>query len=477
MAQNSAFPIAAALFNKALDLAFAIVALRVLGPGDAGKYAFVGVIAIYLDILLGFGMNTWLTREAARHPARWRPELWRVLRARALLWLLLAALAGAGGGALATLGTISAAEVLALALLVLALAPNGAAAALSAVFQAFERMEYPAAVTVQTTLLKVALGLLALALGFGFVGLAAVAIVVNVLTLLTLLALFQSVARPATASRSTGSIGGLLDLLRETSPFMVNNLLASLFFRVDLFLLRPIAGDTAAGWYSAAYRVVDGLTLIPAYFTLALFPDLARRATTDRAALARVYGRALKALLTLALPVSVGIWLLAEPLVELFAGRAYLPQSAWALAVLIWFLPFSYVNGVTQYVLIALDRQRFLTAAFLLATVVNFGANLLLIPRFGLLAAAALTVASELVLLGPFWWATTRELPGLSVLRLAWRPAAAAAAMGAVIAPLAQGPWLLAVPVGAAVYGGVLLALGGVDADDRALLRRLRAPT
>jgi O-antigen/teichoic acid export membrane protein len=475
VAQNSAFPIVATLCNKGLDLAFALVALRVLGPADAGRYAFVGVVTLYLDILLGFGMNTWLTRETARQGERWRTDLTRVLRARVALWALLAAATGASAAGATAAGAITPAEALALGLLVVALAPGGAAAALSALFQAFERMEYPAAVTIQTTVLKVALGLLALALGYGFVGLAAAAIVVNVLTLLSLAALLRTLALPAPAPPAPAAREGPLGLLRRTSPFLINNLLASLFFRVDLFLLRPLAGETAAGWYSAAYRVIDGLTLIPAYFTLALFPGLARRALVDRAALAHLYARALKVLLTLALPASVAIWLLAEPLVELLAGRAYLPQAAWALAVLIWFLPFSYVNGVTQYVLIALDRQRFLTAAFLLATLVNFGANLALIPRFGLLAAAALTVVSELVLLAPFLWAVRRELPQVRLLALAWRPGLAAAAMGGAMAPLVPTAWLLALPLGAAVYAAVLLALGGVDAEDRALLQRLRA--
>jgi len=33
---------------------------------------------------------------------------------------------------------------------------------------------------------------------------------------------------------------------------------------------------------------------------------------------------------------------------------------------MIWFLPFSFVNSVTQYVLIAIDQQRFLNQGFLI---------------------------------------------------------------------------------------------------------------
>jgi O-antigen/teichoic acid export membrane protein len=137
-------------------------------------------------------------------------------------------------------------------------------------------------------------------------------------------------------------------------------------------------------------------------------------------------------------------------------------------------LPFSFVNGVTQYVLIAVDRQLFLTIAFAVATAFNLAANLLLIPRWGYLGAALVTVLSEVVLLGPFWWAVTRHLTPIGLLSVAWRPALAALGMAAVVVPLTAWSWLASIPVGAAVYFGLLVLLRTFDADDRALLRRLR---
>jgi O-antigen/teichoic acid export membrane protein len=471
VAKNAAFPMATSLFNKGLDLAFAMVFLRVLGPAEAGNYAWIVVVIGYFDILQGFGMNTWLTREVARQPDHLGREIGRVLGARALFWLGVVLVTAALAGPLAGPLDVTPDKAIALLLLALAMAPAGLAAALTAVFQAYERMEYPAAVTVMTTVLKVALGLLALGLGYGFVGLAAVALAVNVLTLGALVVLFMDlVGWPRLRLAPRAGLG----LVGEAYPFMMNNLLASLFFRLDSLLLPPLAGDVALGWYSAAYRVVDGFNLIPANFTLALFPLLSRRGQADRAALARVYRRALKVLLLLGVPISVGTALLAEPLVLFFAGPAYVPQAAWALRVLIWFLPFSFVNGVTQYVLIAVDRQRFLTIAFLIATTFNLVANLIMIPRASYLGAALVTVLSEVVLLGPFWWAITRSLPPVSLPQLVWRPAVAAAGMALVVVPLAEWNWPLSIPLGAAVYGVMLAALGGFDADDRALWRRLR---
>jgi len=57
-----------------------------------------------------------------------------------------------------------------------------------------------------------------------------------------------------------------------------------------------------------------------------------------------------------------------------------------------------------------IDRQRWLTGAFIAAALFNIGANLLAVPVFGIYGAAAVTVLSELVLLGPFLWWTAREL-------------------------------------------------------------------
>ena len=151
-----------------------------------------------------------------------------------------------------------------------------------------------------------------------------------------------------------------------------------------------------------------------------------------------------------------------------------MPESAWTLQVLIWFLPFSFVNGVTQYVLIAVDRQRFLTIAFLIATAFNLVANLVLIsprqlPRGSPGHCPLGGRPARAVLVGDHAQPGAR-VPG----HLVWRPAVAAASMAAVVVPLADWNWPLSIPIGAAVYGAVLAAIGGFDADDRALWRRLR---
>src|SRR5262249_48337432 len=206
--------------------------------------------------------------------------------------------------------------------------------------------------------------------------------------------------------------------------------------------------------------------------TLALFPRLSRE--TD---LSHAYRLALRALLQVAIPLAVGIGLLSEPIVALVGGREYLPDSAVALSILICYLPFSYANGLTQYVLIAAGKQRMLTGAFAVALVFNLVANLLLTPRFSYVGAAWVTVASELVLLVPFRMAAAGVTRGVSLVQEARTPLLATLLMapGGWGLPDALHP-IAAIPAGAAVYLLALWSLGGIDATQRRLLLQFVRP-
>jgi O-antigen/teichoic acid export membrane protein len=468
--KNSAFPMATSLLNKTVDVAFALVMFRVLQAEGVGAYTFAGVLVGYVDILVGFGLPTLLTREVARERAAAGRYLGNSLAIRLVLWLacvgVVAVLVGPASEPLGITPPIA----LTIWLLLVGALPAIVSSGLTALFQAHERMEYPAAVTVVTTLVKVSLGLVALFGGWGYVGLAAVSVIGNVVTAAVLVGLYwMTIGWPRLEvdwrfSRSMATV---------SVPLMVNSLLNSIFFRIDAVLLKPMAGDVALGWYSTAYKFIDGLQIIPASFVLAVFPLMSRHAEGDRARLARIVTVSLKALLIVALPISVGTTLLAEPIILVFAGPSFLPQAATALQILIWFLPLSFVNGLVQYVLISVNRQRWITLSFLIGAAFNLGANLLLIPSYGYLAASAVTVLSEVVLLVPFWRVIRQELPPIDLVGLIWRPALAALLMALPVWAIRDWNVILAVPVAAIAYCGALLALGTFDAEDRSILRGL----
>ncbi len=490
IAINSAGPIAANLLNKLLLFVFAMLTLRVLGPRAAGEYYVAVTIIGFADILTNFGLNLLTTREVARQPETAGQYLSQTIVLRLILWIVMLPILGgylayrAGAFGSGAGNPISPEGVQAVALLAVSLIPANLNTAISSIFQARERMVLPAAVTIVSTLSTVSLGALVLLAGYGFVGLAAVSIVTNLITFAILLALAaRDGIRPEMRIRPA-FIWGMVGL---SLPLMLNHLLQTVFFKIDVLLLDQLLlrdGSTVVGWYQAAYKWVDALLILPAFFTMALFPMLSRRAADDPSGFRRAYTTALRWLVTLALPVAVVTTFLADGLVWALAGSEYVPQGGTALKVMIWFLPFSFANGLTQYVLIAMNRQRWITFSFVIAVLFNLLANWLVIPghdfgwlvipAYSYIGAAVVTILSELVLRIPFGWGL-RDVGAPPLLVLVWRPALAASVAAGILAgslELGAAQWLgfaLAVPA----YGLVLGLVGGVTEDDRAILARL----
>ena len=143
VARNSAFPMAASLLNKAVDLGFALIVFRVLQAEGIGAYTFAGVLTTYFDIVVGYGLATLITRDVARDPTQAGRYLGNATVLRLLFWL------GAVGVTALLVGPLGPAlgigEPLALAiwLLVLGLLPGLLSGVVSALFMAHERMDVP----------------------------------------------------------------------------------------------------------------------------------------------------------------------------------------------------------------------------------------------------------------------------------------------------------------------------------------------
>ncbi len=471
VAKNSLLPMATSLLMKLIDLAFALLSLRVLGPTGTGQYGWAITVWLLANTVTDFGLGILVTREVSRDRAQANRFLTNTAILRVLLWAASLVPVALLAGIYYIFFDLTVNTATALALLIIGMLPSSLAASLAFLFNAYEKFEYRIAVDFTTRLLAVALGVVALVAGFGFVGLATVAIVTNIFTLAAFWYLVRAILFKPQFEPDRQLVRWMFF---ESFPLMLNNLLSSLFFRIDILILKPFKGDAVVGYYQTAYKFIDALNFIPSNFTLAIFPVLSRMAANAKDAMLRAYVLSLKILLWIALPITVGTMFIARELILFFGGEAYLPESAIALQVLIWFLPFSFINSVTHYVLIALGQQRFLTRAFIIGVTFNVIANLMAIPPLSYVGAAGVTIFSEMVLLIPFYYAVRKNLASVPFISIAWRPMLASALMGVALWWLVERVGLLmAVPIVGVLYFAILIGLGALGEDERALLRRV----
>ena len=261
-------------------------------------------------------------------------------------------------------------------------------------------------------------------------------------------------------------------------PFAVTYVLSTLYWKVDVPILKLFRASVEVGWYSLAYKPFEALMFVPMSMLGVVLPVLAvyQRASQDRlrAAVAMFF----KALLMLGWPLSLGVLVLAYPLAGLWAP--FFHESIPALQILGLAYVFAFVNNAFIGALTVLDRQASYAKAAGAAMAVNLVLNLILIPPFGYMAAAWTTVATEMVLVGVGWWLTVKHLGSLHLPSASWRPILAGAVMGVVLYPLRNihgEAVLLVVLLGVGAYAAAAILLRAVTREEvefvrSALLRR-----
>ncbi|MBN1485943.1 MAG: flippase [Chloroflexia bacterium] len=471
--KNSLTPTIANLINKGVDTAFAIVVLHYLGQEGNGYYGLAAlIVARYLMTLTDFGLGTLTTREVARDPAAANRYLVNTTLIRWLLSVIsLPAVAAIIQLYRLTPNPLQPPAQAALWILTLSLFPASLSSSISALFYARERMEIPAFAGLLVNVLKVFAGVGVLLLGGGVVGLAGSALAVTTVNAL----LFVYLQRRLLFRPQLQFDPSLCRwMLRESLPLLLNHLLLWVIIRSDTFILQAHHGANTVGAYDAAYKLPSALSEVPYYIIMGLFPLLARFALKDRERLSHTVQLAGKMLLLLSLPLAAIASTMSQELILVLGGLDFLPDSAIALSILIWYLPLSYVNGVIQYALIAMDRQGAITRAFVLAVAFNLATNLIWIPAHSYRAASIITILTEVLLFAFLWLTMRREMGHLPLLAWTWRPLLATALMAAAMLLLRSYlHWTAALLLGPALYVGLLLLLRTFSPEEKLLLRRL----
>ncbi len=433
VAKNSVAPIVLNFFNRFIDFGFAALMARILGPSGMGQYFTAVNIYLWFDTLANFGLDVYLMREVARERSRTRQIFINTTSLRLLLFIgVIPILGGFLGGRQTLDNPLTNDTVWAVILLYGALLPGTMANSLTALFRAFERHEYPAVIQTITTIIHVTLGTLALVGGLGILGLAATSILTNIATLTVLAVLTRRTIWAEVAHTETELSWSLQRaMLMASWPLMASLLLQSLFTGANVVVLQYFQGDDAVGWYNAASKwVMNMLNIIPSLFTFAVFPVISRQATEDKGRLRRSYQTSAKLLTILALPTAILVTLMASPMVWLLSGPEFLPHGALILRLMVWSIVFGWINSLTNYVLIALNRQRYVVFASAVRVIFAVAAGLLLVPRFGYTASVWIIMGGELVLTLLFAIDLHHQVGSPGWGKIAGRPALAGLIMG-----------------------------------------------
>jgi O-antigen/teichoic acid export membrane protein len=242
--------------------------------------------------------------------------------------------------------------------------------------------------------------------------------------------------------------------------------------RIDQILVYELAPDAAdVGVYAAMYKILDNAGFVPMAVMVTLFPIMAGLFPADPPRLRRMMQIAIDYLTIVALGGLALTLVAAEPIVELLYGPDYVSGATVLTILIAAFIPIC-IGNVAGNMVVAMDLQRRYIWFAALGLGLNVPLNLVLIPEFGIEAAAWVTLLTEIVVVSLSLAMVLRKIElRLSLRRIALALVAATLAALAVwgLRQAGAGAIVLVLAM-TALYPPLLLLLRAVDLGE---LRRL----
>lgn len=454
VAGSAAAGVAGKVAVLALGLVSIAITTRYLGPGGYGQVALAFSLTQLFAVVADAGLTTIVIRELAQRPERAPEVLGSALALRSGLALF--SVAGASLAALALpypdrvrVAVLIAGVPLALGVLT---------SSLTAVLLADLRGGRVAIADVLGRAAALAAVATVAVLDLGFYAVVATAGIGAAVTL----GVTARVARSVIGSRPRADRQVARGLLVAAAPVGAALALNEAYFRADALIISLSRSYEELGQYGLAWRVSELVAVFPGVLLLAVFPVLSRYLAEGDARLRPALQAAFDVLCVLGLGLAVGGAVVAEELVRTLGGVQF-ADAATPLRILLCAAALGCVNGLLGNALIARGLQFATLWLNLAALALNVLANVVLVPSYGIVAAAWTAVVCELMLLAGTGRLARRRLdfvPGLGSLA---RALPAVGVMAAVLWPLRDAPVALTVPLGAVVYLGGAVLLRAVE--------------
>lgn len=465
IARNTIFTIGAQFALKASNFLFTILITRRLGDDNFGQYSWVLAWANIFSFIGDLGITQYMMREYARAPERGRKLFWDVTIIRLILALVTAVISVSI--ALLKPDPVEARVALAIGLYTSTYFFMAIIAPLSAVISGYQRLDILSILTVVNQVLTLVVGVLIILIWNDYVALLSSLLI----TLPIMLALIIVVIRRYKMSPPAFLINfrQWKGLIWASLPFALNQIMLTSAYQFDTVIMRQFYGSNVIGWYNAAYNLTRSLLIFTSAFSSALGLTLMRDYVNNPEVIRPWYYRSVKFMMFIGLPLSIGGMVLSTKLIPFLYGGEYAAASI-AFAILIWDTPLLMYTSHCGNLAVAMGRERRTASIYATEAAINIFLNVLLIPRYGIIAASFTTIATEFTGACLFYIMFRRELGAGLGLNSIIRIAAAAATMGVVLYLLQSLSLLLLIPIGVLTYLVLVWVSGALNAEERRML-------
>lgn len=351
-----------------------------------------------------------------------------------------------------------------------ALIPVALQIVLDATFIAHQKAEFITVISLSAVLVRVLVSVLLLRLGFSVINLF---IVHAALIYVALFGTIYFLRRHIVVPRWEFDWSFLLNMLRKLKVFVGLSLLNALFSQIEIVILSLARDETQVGLYVAALKLITVWSILHGSYLSGLLPVLTVAYQESKHRAASIQNGSIKYLSAIAFPLTVGVMVVADGIINLFYGPGF-EESISTLQLLSWCLLLGFYNDFFWRVMLVQGRQHLVLRGQFIAEVLRVFLALLLTSRFGCLGAAWALIGRHFTYAVYHICSIRRSGTPLPLVQLVWRFAAASAVMGAFV--WTSAPWVnlfLLVPLAAVFYAVLIVVMRAFSPDDLELLWRV----
>jgi O-antigen/teichoic acid export membrane protein len=259
----------------------------------------------------------------------------------------------------------------------------------------------------------------------------------------------------------------IVGIYKRSWPIALSIIFNLIYLRGDVMVMKIVGRPEAEiGYYGAAYKPLDVITVIPMIFMGLVLPVFVHAwETNDREKILRIVQRATDAVAILAFPVLVGGILLASPLILFISGPEY-SASGPLLALLVIAAFMVFYGALYGHLIVGIGKQKLMTWVYAIDAVISIALYFYLIPRYGATSAAMITIFSETVIAVAGSAIVLKNISFLPHLGISLKAILSAIGMGLAVYCAGEMHVLLRILLGAIVYAILIYLTGAVSKND-----------
>jgi len=454
----------AELFSKSLQFVIMVYAARALDKESFGVFSFALAFSFIAVIFADLGINTYIIREIARDKSKAAKYYGSAFLVKILLsiatFLLIFAI-------LWLLGYPAKSRAVVYLVWLFAILSSFTDLSYS-IFRSFERMGYDSFIKILRMIVLAALTFYVLFNGLGVIFFSLSFVVTEIaIFLISLVLVFSKFVKPVFEL----NFGFAKALLKSSIPFGLAIVFGSIYFYIDSVMISKMRNDIEVASYGAAYNLVLALLFIPSIYTTAIYPVMSRYFGKEREKLQFIYKKSWKYLYIIGLPISFGIFLLADKIILTLYGAKY-ESSILALKIVAWFVFLKFINFLLGTTLYSVDVQKGRMLSQGMTALFNVGLNLVLIPHYGFIGAAVATLFTEIFLFIIYYYYTSKYFYFYNFAPEILKPLIACAVMSIFIIFVRLNLAVM-IALSAVIYFAAILLMKTFDRSDIGLLRRI----